>query len=158
MQLLEWILAQRRFDVAHQVMHFLARIVDVQQSRYYLARIESLAQILECGSAACRVVIVIDLAQHDLAAVMQLHRHGGTLVIFRADLFSWRDVIRINDMMLELASMRVALGRAFVVVKRYAGSNDIDEREAIVQQRALDLGYELFLVTGKAARDIGGAE
>jgi hypothetical protein len=63
-------LRQGRFNISHQIVHLITRRLNVQKPGYDLACIESLAQVLERRGATRRVVIRVDLAQDDLAAIM----------------------------------------------------------------------------------------
>ena len=139
-------------------MHLLPGLVDVKKARDDFARVEMFTQVLERFRATRRIIVLIEFAEHDLAAVMHRDGHRVAFIVGSLDLLGRRYVIGVHDMMIELARMRIALGRALVIIEGYAGTDDVDQREARMQKCTLDQRHELFLVTGETACDVRGTE
>ncbi len=89
---------------------------------------------------------------------MQLDRHRLAFCIGGFDLLCRRNVVDVDDVVIKLARMRVALGRALMVIEGHARADNIEQRETTMHQRALKQRDELLLVTRKAPGDVGRAE
>ena len=152
-QLVEWHVRR-----AAHVMHVVRALRDEDQPRDVLAFAQLRAQELEGLAAMGRVVILVELAQPDPAAVVHLHGQNLALGVGGLDLLAHRDVIRMHGFVVVLARELVTLRRADVVVERDARRDDVDHREALVHQSGLDQRHELLAVAGEAARDERAAE
>ena len=105
-----------------------------------------------------RIVIGLDLAQCDLAAVMLLdHLHRARRVIDRDRVAADQHVEPVHCVVV-LANIVKALGRAGVIVEGDAGADHVDEGRALVADCGRDQRHELALVARERARDEGGAQ
>ena len=117
-----------------------------------------LTQIFECRRSTRRIVDGINLSQHYLAAAVQLNRHGFTFGVGGLDFLSRGNEIHIDNVMIKLTRVLVALGRTLVIVERHTRANHVHERKPVMHQCALNQRHKLFLVARKASRNVRGAK
>ena len=118
-------------------MHFVTRLINIQQAGRNFSRVKPFTKILERRRTAGRIVTVIHLAQDNGIATVQVDRHRLPLRIGRFDFFGRMNVVHVNDVMVMLSRVRVTLGGALVIVECDTRADDINKGKARVQERSL---------------------
>src|SRR5688572_18685439 len=139
-------------DRAFDIVHVRGLRCEIEQACRYFAFALASANVRIRTVTIGRIVILIDLAQADHAAIMHHYVSGTARCVTRLDLAAQRDEIRCYDFLDVIARVLVALGRAFVIVERHAGRDHIDESKAPVRESRLQDRYELLFIAGKTAR------
>ena len=79
------------------------------------------------------VVVLMQLAQTQVRAVVQLHVDSGVGIVVDGDVFEVGHEADFADRLVVLLHVLVALGRAFVIVEGDAGRDDVEQHRSLVR-------------------------
>ena len=100
-------------------------------------RAARLVNRLQRTDAVGRVVVHVELAEQNVRSVVELDVANGSRLVIDGDLTTAGDIVgRMQDYVVVL-DVGVALGRAFVVVERDAGTDDVEDRGAAMREGRL---------------------
>src|SRR5919198_6056595 len=97
----------------------------------------------------CRIVVLRQLTQSEMRAIVHGDVHGGAGIVLYIDLFEGRNEVDLLKWLVVVLHVFVRLGRTLVIVEGHAGRDDVEHDSAAVGDGSLQHGQKLALVTGE---------
>ncbi len=130
--------------------------VDVEDAGEDFAGVFVAEEEVEGALAAGGVVVLVDLAEAHVGAVVEFDVDGGVGVVVDVDVLELGDEADLGDGLFVVLHVFVAFGGALVVVEGDARGDHIEEHRPAVGDGGFEHGGELFLIAGEGAPDEGG--